>query len=89
MAAHPLGTMRKLGLARLLFDLAAGQNGANLRRLSDATPSGHECFSPKTQGGAGACPGLWDGALSGLNLVPFDAGHEHFSSSAWDNLRLR
>lgn len=44
---------------------------AGLRRVSNAAPSRHERFSNKTQGGAGTCPRLWDGALSRLGLHPF------------------
>jgi hypothetical protein len=43
-------------------------NGANLRAVWDTAPTGQKRFSLKTQGGAGACPGLWDSAPLGLKL---------------------
>jgi hypothetical protein len=60
-------------------------NGANLRRFSDVAPSGHERFSPKTQGGAGACPGLWEVAPLGLKLVPFEAVMHFWRTFAGEN----
>ena len=55
--------------------ILAEPNGANLSAFWDAAPTGQERFSPMTQGGAGACPGLRDAALLGLKLVPFLAEH--------------
>ena len=52
-------------------DLTTDPNGANLRAVWDTAPTGQKRFSLKTQGGAGACPGLWDSAPLGLKLVPF------------------
>jgi hypothetical protein len=46
----------------------------------DAAPTGQILLPTKTQGGAGACPGLWDKAPLGLKLVPFGLG----PSVCWD-----
>jgi AraC-like DNA-binding protein len=46
-------------------------NGANLRVVLDAAPKGQRLPPTKTQGGASACPGLWDKAPLGLDLEPF------------------
>jgi len=37
-----------------------------LRGLGDAAPTGQGRMLSKTQGGADACPGLWDQAPLGL-----------------------
>jgi len=48
---------------------------SNLSPLWDAAPTGQMLVFPKTQGGAGACPGLLDAAPLGMcvklsNLLP-------------------
>jgi hypothetical protein len=50
-------------------------NGTNLEPLWDAAPTGQMLLLPKTQGGAGTCPGLWDVAPLGLKLEPFMPDH--------------
>ncbi len=56
-----------------LFDGGSDSNanGAKLRPIWDTPPTGQCLILPETQGGAGTCPGLWDVAPLGLNLVPF------------------
>ena len=45
-------------------------NGTNSSPLWGAAPTGQTLLLPKTQGGAGACPGLWDAAPLGLQCHP-------------------
>jgi hypothetical protein len=54
--------------------MGSGLNGAKLRVVLDAAPTGQILLPTKTQGGAGASPGLWDKAPLGLKLVPFGSG---------------
>jgi beta-mannosidase len=58
-----------MGVAGAL-DLVFDPHGANLSAFWDAAPTGQELILPQTQGGAGACPGLWEVAPMGLELAP-------------------
>jgi hypothetical protein len=62
-------------------------NGANLSAFWNAAPTGQELILPQTQGGAGACPGLWEVAPLGLKLVPFGPASNLWCSSGEQKTR--
>lgn len=46
-------------------------SGTNVMRVSGVAPTGQTPLPFKTQGGAGACSGLWDETPLGLGFLPF------------------
>jgi hypothetical protein len=63
---HALNSYKKRNLG-----WGAGRNGTNLSTFGDTAPTGQKLNIPQTQGGAGACLGLWEAAPMGLKIDPF------------------